>query len=99
DGRQALLDIRAAGPARRSRGIKAVKRGIPRPGMDVIDPASEQVIGQVTSGNFSPTLRTGIGLALLRSDFPDAGQVAVQVRNRMETFELVDPPFVEPHVR
>lgn len=99
DGRQALLDIRAAGPTRRSRGIRAVKRGIPRPGMDVIDPASEQVIGQVTSGNFSPTLRTGIGLALLRSDFPDSGQVAVQVRNRMEIFELVDPPFVESHVR
>ena len=36
DGREALLAIRQAGPIRRSWGIKARGRGIPRPGMDVV---------------------------------------------------------------
>lgn len=97
-GRDALLAIREAGPSRRSRGIKALGRGIPRPGMAVID-GDGKIIGEVTSGTFSPTLRTGVGLALVGVDHEPGSRVGVQVRSRVEQFELVKPPFVESHVR
>lgn len=98
DGRDVLLAIRANGPAQRSRGLRAAGRGIPRPGMDVVD-AQGQVIGVVTSGTFSPTLRTGIGLALVDAAHALGEQVGVRVRQRTEAFELVKPPFVASHVR
>lgn len=98
DGRDRLLEMRAAGPARRSRGIRAIGRGIPRAGMEVVD-AEENVIGEVTSGTFSPTLRTGIGLALIDVEHGLGAQVGVRVRNRVEGFELVKPPFVASRVR
>jgi aminomethyltransferase len=55
--------------------------------------------GQVTSGTFSPTLRKGIGLALLPPDVVDGTRVEVEVRGRSEAFEVVRPPFVRPSTR
>lgn len=96
-GRDALLAEKEAGPARRLRGITAQGRGIPRPGMAVTMGGAE--IGQVTSGTFSPTLRKGIGLALLPSDVADGAVVEVDIRGRAERFEVVRPPFVRPSTR
>ncbi|GAA2181848.1 glycine cleavage system aminomethyltransferase GcvT [Brooklawnia cerclae] len=98
-GRDALLAIRAAGPARRARGLRSLGRGIPRHGMEVVDASGETVIGTVTSGTFSPTLRYGIGLALVDANQAPGDVVGVRVRNRVESFELVKPPFVPSHVR
>ncbi len=98
DGKDALAAIRAAGPPRRSRGILASGRGIPRPGMEVLD-ADEQPIGVVTSGTFSPSLRTGIGLALVDAGHLPGTPVGVRVRQRIEAFDLVKAPFVDSHVR
>jgi aminomethyltransferase len=56
-------------------------------------------VGQVTSGTFSPTLRKGIGLALLSSEVAIGDQVSVDVRGRPEQFEVVKPPFVRPSTR
>ena len=64
-GRDALLAEKAAGPARRLRGLRATGRGVPRPGMTVLRDGSP--VGMTTSGTFSPTLRTGIALALIDS--------------------------------
>lgn len=96
-GRDVLLAEKAAGPARRLRGIRAAGRGIPRPGMMVS--AGGTTLGMVTSGTFSPTLRQGIGLALLSADVADGQQVEVDVRGRVEAFEVVRPPFVEASTR
>jgi aminomethyltransferase len=56
-------------------------------------------LGSVTSGTFSPTLRRGVGLALLRSDVAEGSTVRVDIRGRAEEFEVVRPPFVEPSTR
>ena len=97
-GHQALRAERSDGPQRRLWGIKAVGRGITRPQMPVLDSAGV-VIGEVTSGTFSPTLQRGIGLALVDTSFEPGAHVQVQVRNRLEAFDLVKPPFVTPGVR
>jgi aminomethyltransferase len=99
-GRGALTAEKAAGPARLLWGLRATGRGIPRPGMPVLDKAGA-TIGEVTSGTFSPTLRTGIALALLdtASGVAAGDEVAVDVRGRPQPVEVVRPPFVESRVR
>ncbi len=97
-GDTALRAEKAAGPARVLRGLKAVGRGIPRPGMVVSD-LDGRAAGVVTSGTFSPTLKTGIALALLRADLTDGAAVAVEVRRRSEEFVVTRPPFVSAGVR
>jgi aminomethyltransferase len=99
-GREALLAERAAGAARLLWGLRAEGRGIPRPGMAVLDAAGERV-GEVTSGTFSPTLRTGIGLALIdaAAGVAEGGELTVDVRGRPQPVRVVRPPFVESHVR
>jgi aminomethyltransferase len=97
-GRAALLAERAAGPRRRLRGLTSRGRGIPRPGMAVRDFDGVE-IGSVTSGTFSPTLRRGIGLALLEAGVSYGDEVSVDVRGRAERFVVAQPPFVPARVR
>jgi aminomethyltransferase len=99
-GREALLAEKAAGPARRLWGLQAPGRGIPRPGMSVLG-ADGAAIGEVTSGTFSPTLRTGIALALLdtAAGVGEGDEVAVDVRGRPQPVTVRRPPFVPSHVR
>jgi aminomethyltransferase len=77
-GRAALTAEKTAGPRRSLVGLTADGRGIPRPHMDVLD-ADGEVVGEVTSGTFSPTLRRGIGLALVRADLAASATRAVGV--------------------
>jgi aminomethyltransferase len=97
DGRDALVAERAAGPSRVLRVLRATDRGIPRPHMTVS--RSGQPVGQVTSGTFSPTLRVGIGLALLEASVREGDQVEVDVRGRTSVMDVVRPPFVPSHVQ
>jgi aminomethyltransferase len=98
-GRDALLAEKEAGPARRLRGLRASGRGVPRPGMAVL--AGGERVGTTTSGTFSPTLRTGIALALIdtASGIGPDDTVTVDVRGRALECTVVKPPFVPSHVR
>jgi len=99
-GRDALLAEKEAGPARLLWGLRATGRGIPRAGMAVLGAHGDR-IGEVTSGTFSPTLRTGIALALLDTvaGVEEGTGLTVDVRGRQEAVQVVRPPFVESHVR
>ena len=96
-GREPLLAERERGPHRVLRGLRAAGRGIPRPHMPVSHDGAPA--GEVTSGTFSPTLRTGIGLALLPPDVVDGDEVRVEMRGREEAFVVTKPPFVQTDVR
>jgi aminomethyltransferase len=97
-GRDALLAEKEAGPKRLLRGLVAVGRGIPRPGMRV-SLTADVPLCEITSGTFSPTLRKGIALALVPTMVDPEAEVGVDVRGRREIFRLVVPPFVDPSVR
>jgi aminomethyltransferase len=97
-GDQALRAEKAAGPRRLLRGLRARGRGIPRRSM-IVRGAGGSEVGEVTSGTFSPTLKTGIALALLDAAVRLDDVVQVDVRGRSEPFEVTKPPFVTPGVR
>ena len=83
---------------RKSVAIKSLDRGIPRAGMSVKNSAG-QIIGEVTSGTFSPTLKHGIALALVSREVVVGDQVVIDVRGRESSGEVVKLPFVTSHVR
>jgi aminomethyltransferase len=99
-GRDELVAEKAVGPGRLLWGVEALDRGIPRPTMAVLSPGGTQV-GEVTSGTFSPTLRKGIGLALIStsSGVAEGDELVVDVRGRTSAVRIVKPPFVEIHTR
>jgi aminomethyltransferase len=97
-GAAALRAEKQAGPQRLLRGLRATGRGIPRPGMIVRAPDGRE-IGTVTSGTFSPTLKIGIALALIKVGLSDDDVVTVDIRSRQEPFVITKPPFVTPGVR
>ncbi len=97
-GRDAVTRIKEEGPRRRLRGLVAVDRGIPRPGMSVTL-TQDVPLADITSGTFSPTLKKGIGLALIPTMVAEDAQVGVDIRGRREIFQLVTPPFVDPSVK
>lgn len=98
-GRDALLAEKAAGPRRTLRGLVAVDRAIPRPGMTLH--VGDAQVGVVTSGTFSPTRKQGIALALLDADanLSDGDEVEIDIRGRRAPLTLTRPPFVTPSVR
>jgi aminomethyltransferase len=98
-GRDALVAEKEAGPRRLLRGLRAVGRGVLRPELTVLD--GDTKVGVTTSGTFSPTLKTGIALALIDTDagVEDGQHVTVDVRGRAVECEVVRPPFVEPKTR
>ncbi|MCW2747932.1 MAG: gcvT, partial [Nocardioidaceae bacterium] len=96
-GKDTLEAQKAGNTVRLTRGLLAQGRGIPRPGMTVS--AEGSVVGEVTSGTFSPTLRQGIALALLDPTQALGDSVTVDVRGRQEVFTVVAPPFISPSVK
>jgi aminomethyltransferase len=92
-GAEVLREQRAKGPQRRLRGIRLVDRGVVRPGMPVVRDGTQ--VGITTSGTFSPTLKQGIGLALVDSLVGLAEEVEVSVRSRKLAAVTVRPPFVD----
>ena len=95
-GRDALLRQRDEGLPSRLRGLRMhERRHIPRAHYPVF--IEDRVVGEVTSGSFSPLLQTGIALAYLRpGDVAAVGdEVVVDVRGRRGTATVVRPPFVD----
>jgi aminomethyltransferase len=97
-GRDAVVAEKQKGARRKLVGLVATGRAIPRPHMSV-SLVPDVLLGEVTSGTFSPSLKQGIGLALVASVVADDAEVAVDVRGRREVFKIVKPPFVDTSVR
>jgi aminomethyltransferase len=91
-GRAALMAERERGVPRRLRGLRADSRQPPRQGCPVL--IEGKPAGEITSGNFSPVLDRGIGLALLPPLVEPDLPVEVEVRGRILGARVVPTPFV-----
>ena len=94
-GKAALERVKTDGPRRKLFGIRCRDRGVPRAHYKVWQ--GDREVGEVTSGNFSPTLGTGIALALGPVEtLPQVGdEVAIEARGRRIAGAIVKPPFIE----
>jgi aminomethyltransferase len=97
-GSEVLRNEKEHGPARILRGLQSNDRGIPRAGMSVKD-SSGRIVGIVTSGTFSQSLKKGIALALVEPTFEVGANLIVDVRGRDSETTVVALPMVPSHVR
>jgi len=83
-------------PARVRVALKVLEGAPAREGAEIAD-ASGQVIGKVTSGGFSPSLKQGIALGFVPPAHAAPGTpLKVIVRGKPQAAEIVKAPFV-PH--
>ena len=89
-GHDALADKQT--PAHRIRAIQMQGKGIPREGYPII--WGGVPVGEVTSGTMSPTIGSGIALAMLQNSLNVGDDVQVQIRSALHPAKVVKPPFV-----
>ncbi len=93
-GRAALEAEKNRGVARRLRGLVLDSRQVPRAGYAVAAADGGAVLGEVTSGNFSPVLERGIALAFVEPEVAVGDEVVVDVRGRPARAIVTKLPFV-----
>lgn len=95
-GRDALAAQAAQGPRRRLAGIRMVGRGVARGGCALL--SGGRPVGVVTTGNYSPTLKENLGLALVDASF--TGQTfSVDIRGRAVEAAFAPLPFYSKQYR
>ena len=95
-GKQALLELKAAGLIARTRiGLVTLTRVIPRHDFEIFSQGKK--VGNVTSGTLSPTTDRGIAMGYVEDTVTHEGDVIeVRIRERFEKGRLVKPPFYDP---
>jgi aminomethyltransferase len=84
------------GPARLRVGLKLEGRAAARTHMKVAD-ASGNIVGEVTSGAFTPTAAASVAMAYVPPALAEPGtQLAVEIRGALQPARVVPMPFV-PH--
>lgn len=81
--------------ARKKVCLRVEGKGIPREGQQIY--TEQGPIGVLTSGTYSTTLKNGIGMGYVSTDFLASKEtrVCVDVRGKEVPAVLVKPPFVE----
>ena len=91
-GVQKLREIQAAGPARKLVGLELEGKRIARQGTPIS--ADGAVIGEVTSGTFSPTLQKSIAMAFVDANHSAEGtQLSADLKGTLNPAKVVKLPF------
>jgi len=95
-GYEALREIIRKGAERVRVAVKMKKgeRGIPRENYRILVEGEE--IGRITSGNYSPVLRRGIGMGYVESKHALIGlEVQIDIRGRIRRAKILDFPLLK----
>lgn len=91
-GKAALVKQIEEGIPRKLVGFEMIDRGVPRSHYEV--KAGEETIGFVTSGNYSPSLKKNIGLALVKTEYATEGaELEIVIREKALKAKVVKKPF------
>ncbi len=91
--REYLLKQKTEGIDRRLAGFEVLERGIPRKGYNIMN-AEGEIIGQVTSGTMSPTLKKPIGMGYVQKAYSRAdSEIYIEIRGKSFRAKVVKLPF------
>jgi len=91
-GRDSLVVHKEEGFSKRLVGIKLNETGIPRQGQKIFK--GGKMIGYITSGTMSPTLKVPIGMGYVRTEYSDLGSAFdVEIRGKHVKAEVAKLPF------
>lgn len=90
-GKEALQEQKEEGVNRRRIGLTMEEKGIPREGYKLI--RDEREIGEVTSGGFSPILKTGIAMGYSNVSLDKDDRVIIKIRGEEKKARIVNWPF------
>ncbi|MBN8200454.1 glycine cleavage system aminomethyltransferase GcvT [Bacillus sp. NTK034] len=91
-GKEVLKNQKENGVPRKLAGIEMIDRGIPRHGYPVYK--GEELIGEVTTGTQSPTLKKNIGLVLIKKEHAEPEtELEVEIRGKRLKAKIAATPF------
>jgi len=96
-GRNTVISRQQAGAKKRLVGLRLTGRAVPREHYPVV--LEGNVVGEVTSGIYSPLNGCGIAMAYVSSNYDHDGKLAVLIRGKAILADRVKPPFVRSNVR
>ena len=73
--------------------LQSLSKSILRNNMKLFD-AENNEIGHITSGTFSPTIKTSIGIGYIKTKIDIGKSVFVSIRNNIEELKIVKLPFI-----
>ena len=89
----ALKKQKEEGTTKKLVGFELTEKGIPRHDYEIVNNIGE-IIGKVTSGTMSPSLKKGIGMGYVIPEYSKVGTtIFIQIRNKSITAEIVKLPF------
>jgi aminomethyltransferase len=92
-GSEALQQVKFEGPRKKLVGLKMIDRGVPRADYPVL--FDGEVVGKVTSGTHSPTLKEGVALAYVPSLLATDGRIfEIGMRGGNRKAQVCSYPFV-----
>ena len=75
-------------------GLESMSKAIPRANFDIFN-NQNKLIGKVTSGSFSPSLKKPIAMGIINGDFAETGtKIFFKSRGKMENAIVCKLPFV-----
>jgi aminomethyltransferase len=91
-GVEKLREIQKTGPKRKLVGLQLEGKRIARPGTPIV--SGTTVVGEVTSGTFSPTLQTSIAMAFVDAAHTAEGTgLSADLKGTMNAAKVVKLPF------
>ena len=100
-GRDTLVQQQELGVSRMLTAFELTEKAVPRHGYKVYNAnGQDEAIGEVTSGNFSPLMQKGMGMAYLPLHYAAPGvSLMIDVRGKRVPGVVVRPPFYKREVR
>lgn len=95
---EALQAEKATGVKRKLIALEMIDRGIPRSHYEICD-AQGNSIGEITSGTMSPSLKVGIAMGYVATEFSKTGtEIYIKVREKLLKAVVKKAPFVKAGV-
>jgi len=93
NGKEKLEQIKEEGIQKKLVGFIMSERGIPRHGYEIV--IDNEVVGEVTSGSYSPTLDENIGMAYIDKEYVKKDtEIKIRIRKREVKARIVETPFI-----